>query len=147
MRMNTADYKKYVDSFSPRSPILLDVLKAFVIGGIVCTIGEGLSELFLWLGLSKEESGTLVSISLILISAILTSLHLFDNIAKHAGAGTLVPITGFSNAIVSAAIEYRPEGLVLGVGAKIFSIAGPVITYGIIASVLAGVYYYVISLI
>lgn len=147
MRMNTADYKKYVDSFSPRSPILLDVLKAFVIGGIVCTIGEGLSELFLWLGLSKEESGTLVSISLILISAILTSLHLFDNIAKHAGAGTLVPITGFSNAIVSAAIEYRPEGFVLGVGAKIFSIAGPVITYGIIASVLAGVYYYVISLI
>ena len=147
MRMNTADYKKYVDSFSPRSPILLDVLKAFVIGGIVCTIGEALSELFLWLGLSKEESGTLVSISLILISAILTSLHLFDNIAKHAGAGTLVPITGFSNAIVSAAIEYRPEGLVLGVGAKIFSIAGPVITYGIIASALAGVYYYVISLI
>ena len=146
MRMNVSDYKKYADSFSPKSKIVPNTIKAFIIGGIICMIGEGFIELYTYLGFSKEQSGTLECISLILLSAILTSMHVYDNIAKHADAGTLVPITGFANAIVSPAIEFRPEGMVLGVGAKIFSIAGPVITYGIIASIFSGVYYYIISL-
>ena len=146
MRMNVSDYKKYADSFSPRSKIIVNTIKAFVIGGIICMIGEGFIELYSYLGFNKEQSGTLECISLILLSAILTSLHIYDKIAKHAGAGTLVPITGFANAIVSPAIEFRPEGMVLGVGAKIFSIAGPVITYGIIASIISGAYYYILSL-
>ena len=146
MRMNVSDYKKYADSFSPKSKIIVNTIKAFVIGGIICMIGEGFIELYSYLGFNKEQSGTLECISLILLSAILTSLHVYDKIAKHAGAGTLVPITGFANAIVSPAIEFRPEGMVLGVGAKIFSIAGPVITYGIIASIISGAYYYIASL-
>ena len=146
MRMNVSDYKKYADSFSPRSKIIVNTIKAFVIGGIICMIGEGFIELYTYIGFNKEQSGTLECISLILLSAILTSLHVYDKIAKHAGAGTLVPITGFANAIVSPAIEFRPEGMVLGVGAKIFSIAGPVITYGIIASIISGAYYYILSL-
>ena len=146
MRMNVSDYKKYADSFSPRSKIIVNTIKALVIGGIICMIGEGFIELYSYLGFNKEQSGTLECISLILLSAILTSLHVYDKIAKHAGAGTLVPITGFANAIVSPAIEFRPEGMVLGVGAKIFSIAGPVITYGIIASIISGAYYYILSL-
>lgn len=146
MRMNVSDYQKYADSFSPKSKTLTNTLKAFVIGGIICMLGEAFVELYSYLGFNKEQSGTLECISLILVSAILTSLHVYDNIAKHAGAGTLVPITGFANAIVSPAIEFRPEGMVLGVGAKIFSIAGPVITYGIIASIFSGVYYFIISL-
>jgi len=146
MRMNVSDYKKYADSFSPRSKIITNTIKAFVIGGIICMIGEGFIELYSYIGFNKEQSGTLECISLILLSAILTSLHVYDKIAKHAGAGTLVPITGFANAIVSPAIEFRPEGMVLGVGAKIFSIAGPVITYGIIASIISGAYYYIASL-
>lgn len=146
MRMNVSDYKKYADSFSPRSKIIVNTIKAFVIGGIICMIGEGFIELYTYIGFNKEQSGTLECISLILLSAILTSLHVYDKIAKHAGAGTLVPITGFANAIVSPAIEFRPEGMVLGVGAKIFSIAGPVITYGIIASIISGAYYYIASL-
>lgn len=143
MRMNNADYKKYADSFAEKSNLWVDTLKAFVIGGIICVIGEGLLTLYSSMGFDKDQSATLNSITLVFISAVLTSLHLYEKIAKHGGAGTLVPITGFANAIVSPAIEYRPEGMVLGVGAKIFSIAGPVITYGIIASILSGIYYYV----
>lgn len=146
MRMNVSDYKKYADSFSPKSKIVSNTIKAFITGGIICMIGEAFMEFYAYLGFNKEQSGTLECISLILLSAILTSFHVYDNIAKHAGAGTLVPITGFANAIVSPAIEFRPEGMVLGVGAKIFSIAGPVITYGIVASILSGLYYYISSL-
>lgn len=142
MRMNPADYKQYADSFAPASKLWQNMLKAFVIGGIICVIGEGLLSLFAAWGFDKEQSGTLNCISLIFLSALLTSLHLYDNIAKHGGAGTLVPITGFANAVVSPAIEFRAEGMVLGVGAKIFSIAGPVIAYGVIASVIAGICYY-----
>ena len=145
--MNVPDYKKYADSFSPKSKIITNTIKAFVIGGIICMIGEALMGIYQYFGFSKEQSGTLECISLILLSAMLTSFHVYDDIAKHAGAGTLVPITGFSNAIVSPAIEFRPEGMVLGVGAKIFSIAGPVITYGVIASIFSGIYYFVISMI
>ena len=143
MKMNVSDYKAYADSFAPKSKTLTNTLKAFVIGGIICMIGEAFMEFYSYLGFDKEQSGTLECISLILLSAILTSFHIYDKIAKHAGAGTLVPITGFANAIVSPAIEFRPEGMVLGVGAKIFSIAGPVITYGVIASIVSGVYYYI----
>ncbi len=142
MRMNPADYKAYADSFSPPSKLWRNMLFAFVIGGGICVLGELLLTLFSTLGFEKDECATLNCISLIFLSALLTAFHLYDNIAKHAGAGTLVPITGFANAVVAPAIEFRPEGMVLGVGAKIFSIAGPVITYGIIASILAGLCYY-----
>ena len=142
MRMNNADYKQYADSFAPSSKTGLNLLKAFCIGGLICVLGEALLSLFAYLGFDKEESGTLNCISLIFLSALLTALHLYDNIAKHAGAGTLVPITGFANAVVSPAVEFKPEGLVMGVGAKIFSIVGPVVAYGVIASVIAGICYY-----
>ena len=147
MRMNVSDYKKYADSFSPKSKIIVNTIKAFVIGGIICMIGEGFIELYSYLGFNKEQSGTLECISLILLSAILTSLHIYDKIAKHAGAGTLVPITGFANAVVSPAIDSKSEGFILGVGAKIFTVAGPVLLYGILSGVIYGIIYYVLRLI
>lgn len=141
MNMNKSDYKKYADSKSKKSPVFANIIKAFLIGGFICVIGQALTELYKTLGYDKELSGTLASISLIFCSALLTSLNIYDKIAKIAGAGTLVPITGFANSVVSPAIEFKDEGYVTGVAANIFKIAGPVITYGIIASVLSGIYY------
>ena len=143
MRMNPENYQKYADSFAPKSKILLNSIKAFLIGGIICTIGEAFITLYTNLGFDKEQSATLECITLIFLGALLTAFHVYDNIAKQAGAGTVVPITGFSNAVTSAAMEFRSEGFVLGVGAKIFTIAGPVITYGVIASMVAGLYYFI----
>lgn len=146
MRMNTRDYQKYADSFSKPSPILKNCIWSFLIGGSICMLGEFFLSLYSALGFSEQESGTLNCISLILLSVLLTSLHQYEKIAKHAGAGTLVPITGFANAVSSAAIEFQFEGMILGVGAKLFSIAGPVIAYGSVASVIAGFAYYLVSL-
>lgn len=143
MRMNPEDYKTYSNSFAPKSKIFLNSIKAFLIGGIICTIGEAFITLYTYLGFDKEQSATLECITLIFLGALLTAFHVYDNIAKHAGAGTVVPITGFSNAVTSAAMEFHSEGMVMGVGAKIFTIAGPVITYGVIASVIAGLYYFI----
>ena len=117
------------------------MVKAFLVGGLICTIGQGLIELYKNFGFDKEISGTLTSITLVFISALMTSLGLYDKVAKFAGAGTLVPITGFANAVVSPAIEFKDEGFVLGVAANMFKIAGPVIVYGVIASVISGIYF------
>ena len=144
--MTEKEYGKLVEEMSPKSPVLKDCTMAFLIGGLICTAGQLIMNGYLALGLPKEEAGTATSMTLVAISALLTGLSLYDNIAKHAGAGTLVPITGFANAISSAAIEFKTEGFILGVGAKMFTIAGPVIVYGVSASVVYGLIYWVTTL-
>ena len=147
MKINKETYARFADAHAPRSPIGKDCLWAFLVGGSICTLGQVLHDVFQKiLSLSEETAGTLTSISLILIAVILTALGVFDNIAKHAGAGTLVPITGFANAVVSPAIDSHAEGLVLGVGAKIFTVAGPVLLYGTFAGFLYGIIYWICGL-
>ena len=147
MNIDKKNYKKYVEARAPKSPILKNCIWAFCVGGLICTIGEGLNELYTsWLKMSEETAGTLTAVTLIFIAVLLTGLGLFDNIAKHAGAGTLVPITGFANSVVSPAIDSKSEGLVLGLGAKVFTVAGPVLLYGTLAGAIWGVLYYFISL-
>ena len=144
--MTHKEYDKLVKDLSPKSPILKDCLNAFWIGGLICTVGQLIMNGYLALGMEKEEAGTAMSMTLVAISAFLTGLSLYDNIAKHAGAGTLVPITGFANAIAAPAVEFKTEGFILGVGAKMFTIAGPVIVYGISASVVYGFVYWITTL-
>ena len=144
--MTQRQYQKLVDDMAPKSPIWKDCLKAFLIGGLICTIGQLILNGYTALGLDKEQSATATSMTLVAISALLTGLSLYDNIAKHAGAGTLVPITGFANSIAAPAIEFKTEGFVLGVGAKMFAIAGPVIVYGVSASVVYGIIYWITTL-
>ena len=141
--MTEKEYGKLVKDMMPKSPIWKDCLNAFWIGGLICAIGQAILNAYLALGLPEKEAGTAMSMTLVLISALLTGFSLYDNIAKHAGAGTLVPITGFANAISSAAIEFKTEGFILGVGAKMFTIAGPVIVYGVSASVVYGLIYWI----
>ena len=145
MDMNNQEYAQIVKKLSPPSPKCKDFISAFCIGGLICVIGQLFFELYTSLNLGEKSVKMLVPISLIFIAAALTGLKLFDKIAKHAGAGTLVPITGFANAVVSPAIEFKSEGFVLGVGAKMFTIAGPVIVYGTVASVIYGVVYWIIQ--
>lgn len=140
-------YRKYVEARAPKSPILKNCLCAFVCGGLICTFGQ----LLRWLygavaGMNEDDAGLLCSVTLVAIAVILTGLGWFDKIAKHAGAGTLVPITGFANAVVSPAIDAKSEGLVLGVGTKIFTVAGPVLLYGTLAGALYGLIYRLILL-
>ena len=144
--MTEKEYGKLVKDMSPKSPILKDCVMAFLIGGLICTIGQLIMNGYMALGLEKEEAGTAMSMTLVTLSALLTGFSLYDNIAKYAGAGTLVPITGFANAISSAAIEFKTEGFILGVGAKMFTIAGPVIVYGVSASVVYGLIYWILTL-
>lgn len=140
-------YDRLIKRLSPKSKLASGCLRAFWVGGVICVIGQLIADAaHIWLDLTSEQAATVSSISLVFLSALLTALGVYDNIAKYAGAGALVPITGFANAMVSPAIEYRPEGLVLGVGAKLFSIAGPVLVYGIGASVLVGLIYLWIGL-
>lgn len=143
--MDKQQYAKIVKKNSPNSKCGVNCLKAFLVGGAICAAGQGLVDLYVSLGLSKDDAGTLCSVSLIFIGVLLTALHVYDNIAKHAGAGTLVPITGFANAMSSPAIEFKSEGLITGLGAKMFVIAGPVIVYGVIAAVIYGAVYLVVS--
>ena len=144
--MTQRQYQKLVDDMAPKSPIWKDCLKAFLIGGLICTIGQLILNGYTALGLDKEQSATATSVTLVALSALLTGLSLYDNIAKHAGAGTLVPITGFANAVSAPAIEFKTEGFVLGVGANMFKIAGPVIVYGTVASVIYGIVYWITTL-
>ena len=144
--MTEKEYGKLVEELSPKSPIWKDCLGAFVIGGLICTLGQVFMNVYAALGLDKTDAGTATSISLIFLSALLTGLSLYDNIAKFAGAGTLVPITGFANSIAAPAVEFKTEGFILGVGAKMFTIAGPVIVYGTVASVVYGVVYWITTL-
>lgn len=139
MNMSQAEYKKYADTKAPKSNLWVNMLKAFLIGGLICTIGQGILDFYKSIGLQPDDAATMTSVTLIFISAVLTAFNVYDNIAKHGGAGTLVPITGFANAVVAPAMEYKSEGFVTGVGAKMFTIAGPVIVFGTIASVIAGI--------
>ncbi len=140
--MEKKEYEKFAKRKYPSSPVIKNCLFAFFTGGLICTIGEGIMQLYQAIGFSEQNSGTLTSVTLIFISVLLTGLGVYSKIAHYAGAGTIVPITGFANAVASPAIEARTEGFVLGVAAKIFTIAGPVIVYGTAASVVAGILYY-----
>ena len=147
MEMKKETYKKYVDARAPKSPLWRTCLRAFWVGGMICVLGQGLTQLYTDVcGMSKEDAGTLCAATLVLLAVILTGLGVFDRIAKYAGAGTMIPITGFANAVVSPAIDSHAEGLVLGVGAKIFSIAGPVLLYGTLAGMLYGIIYWIVGL-
>ena len=147
MDINEKEYKEFCKKHAKSSPLLKDVCMAFLIGGIICTIAEGLFELYLYLGIEKETVKTLVPITLIFLSALTTGIGIYDDLAKIAGAGTLVPITGFANAVVSPAIDDKSEGMIMGVGAKMFTIAGPVIVYGVLSSVIYGVIYWLAGVI
>ena len=139
MDMTNQDYGKLVNDRSKPSPMGKNLVWAFLVGGAICTIGQGLSNLYQSWGLDKDQAGTAVSVTLIFAAALLTGLGCFDKLAKRAGAGTLVPITGFANAMVSPALEFKSEGLVTGTGAKLFTVAGPVLVFGISASILYGI--------
>ena len=144
--MTEKEYARLVGEMSPKSPMWKDCLNAFWIGGLICTLGQLIMAGYLRIGLDKEKAGTAMSMTLVALSALLTGLSLYDDIAKRAGAGTLVPITGFANAIASPAVEFKTEGFILGVGAKMFTIAGPVIVYGVSASVVYGLIYWITTL-
>lgn len=147
MEVTGQEYRQMNKKVVPKSPVFTNCLKAFLIGGLICTIAEVMVQLLQnQAGMPLKDARLIGSISLIFLSVVLTGLNVYDNIAKHAGAGTLVPITGFANAIVSPAIEFKSEGLVLGLAAKMFTIAGPVLVYGITASIAYGLILYMLSL-
>ena len=145
--MTEKQYAQMVSQMAPKSPMWKDCLFAFVIGGGICALGQVFINAYTAWGLDKTDAGTLASVTLVFLSVLLTGLSLYDDIAKHAGAGTLVPITGFANSITAPAVEFKTEGFVLGVGAKIFTIAGPVILYGVSASVVYGLIYWICQMV
>ncbi len=144
--MTEKQYEQLVGQLSPKSPIVKDCFNAFWIGGLICALGQLIMSGYAALGLDKTDSGTATSMTLVALSALLTGLSVYDDIAKVAGAGTLVPITGFANSIAAPAVEFKTEGFVLGVAAKMFTIAGPVLVYGVAASVIYGMIYYIATL-
>ena len=144
--MTEKEYDQLVQQMSPKSHLYKDCLCAFLIGGLICTLGQLLITGYTQLGLEKIDASTAASMTLVALSALLTGLSIYDDIAKHAGAGTLVPITGFANAISAAAVEFKTEGFITGVGAKMFTIAGPVIVYGTAASVVYGFAYWLLTM-
>lgn len=146
LKISKEQYSKMADELSPNSPKIKNTLKAFLIGGFICAIAQGINELYLFLEVDKKTASILVPCTIIVITAILTAVGVFDKIARHAGAGTLVPITGFANSIVSQAMESQSEGRILGTGANMFKIAGPVLVYGSTATVIYGVIFYFLTL-
>jgi len=140
--MDQNEKKELIKKYSPGSTIFKNSFLAFIFGGLICVIGELIKMLYTELGINEKTAGTLVTVTLIFIAALLTGLGIFDKIARYAGAGTLVPVTGFSNAVVSEAMDAKSEGYVLGVGAKIYTVAGPVILFGLLSGVIYGVIYY-----
>ncbi len=145
MNIDKKTYQKYADGRAKKSPCAKNCVKAFLIGGAICTAAQGLKDVYVKF-LPEKDACTLVSVTLIFITAVLTGIGVFDRIAKHAGAGTLVPITGFANAVSSCALDSKGEGFILGVGAKIFTIAGPVILYGTAAGTVFGIIYWCIKM-
>ncbi len=146
MKMNKDEYKEYSEQHMPKSPVLKNAFNAFWIGGLICCLGQLIFNAYTMLGVSEQNAVLAESISLIFIGALLTGLGVYDNIARIAGAGTLVPITGFSNSIASPALEFKAEGFITGVGTKMFTIAGPVIVYGTAASVIYGIIYWLMTM-
>ena len=148
MKMTNAEYNEYIQSMAPKSPLGKDLLKAFVVGGLICCVGEGIGMAYeRFAGLDQESTAGAVSITLIFLAALLTGLNVYDKLARFAGAGTLVPITGFANSVVSPALEFKTEGFILGTAVKMFTIAGPVIVYGISASVVYGMIYWIFTIV
>ena len=139
MKMTNDEYKNYTDSHSPRSKSGRNMLRAFLVGGAICLVGQALIDIFMALGIDQETACTGGSVSLVFLGALLTGLGVYDDMAKFAGAGTLVPITGFANAMVSPALEFKSEGFITGMAAKMFTVAGPVIVYGVSTSVIYGI--------
>lgn len=137
------DYQNYVDKKTPNSPIALNIVKAFFVGGFICIIGQIINDLLRNTGLDEESASSITSIALIFTGIFLTAVNLYSKIGKFSGAGSIVPITGFANSIASPAIEFKSEGLVLGIGAKLFQIAGPVLVYGISSSIIVGIIYFI----
>lgn len=146
MNISNEEYGELAKKRSPGSKMYKTLPMAFLVGGLICTLGEALLNLYGMAGMNKDDAGALTSMTLVFLSILFTGLEWYDRIAQHAGAGTLVPITGFANAVASPALEFKSEGYVLGLGAKMFVIAGPVIVYGISASVIYGIIYYIIGL-
>lgn len=145
MKITNKEYDELAKKHSPNSKVIINLVKAFIIGGLICVIGQALIYFYSSYDLSKTESGTLASITLIFLSALLTGLEIYDRFARHGGAGTLVPITGFANAVVSPALEFKSEGHVAGLSAKMFIVAGPVIVYGLAASFIYGIIVYIFT--
>jgi stage V sporulation protein AC len=146
MNISNEEYGKLTKQRSNNSKMTRTIPMAFVVGGLICTLGEALLNVYAMVGLSRDDSAALTSMTLVFLSILFTGLEWYDRIAQHAGAGTLVPITGFANAVASPALDFKSEGYVLGLGAKMFVIAGPVIVYGISASVIYGIIYYIVGL-
>ncbi|MBE7022714.1 MAG: stage V sporulation protein AC [Ruminococcaceae bacterium] len=146
MNMTKDEYRQYIDKKTPNSTLLKDLCFAFIIGGFICIIGQLVTDGLKSMGLPTEAASGWTSVIMVFLGAFLTGVGVYDKIAKYAGAGTIVPITGFANSVVSPAMEFKSEGLVLGLAAKMFIIAGPVIVYGILSSVITGTIYYVLSL-
>jgi len=138
MKMTNKQYQAYLKSKNPKSPIVKNTVLAFLVGGAICAAGQGFMELYKSMGMTVEHARTAETMTLVFLAALLTALGLYDKLAKHAGAGTLIPITGFANAIVAPAMEFRSEGMVAGMAARMFIVAGPVLVYGVAASVLYG---------
>jgi len=147
MQTDAKTYRRYVQARSQKSPLLRDMLYAFVAGGGICTAAQLIKNGYMVLGLTEEKAGTAVSVTLVVTAILLTSFGVFDKIAKKAGAGTMVPITGFANAVASSAIDAKSEGYIMGVGAKMFTIAGPVIAYGTAAGVVYGIVYWLAKMV
>lgn len=146
MNIEKKQYKKYAAAHAPKSPVVKDCVRAFLTGGVICTVAQGLCDLYQHVcSMSRDDASTLTSVTLVFCAVLLTAVGIFDRIARFAGAGTLVPITGFANSVASPAIDSRAEGLVLGVGAKIFTVAGPVLLYGTLSGAIYGVIYYIWS--
>ena len=146
MDMTPREYQDYVAKKAKKSPIVKDTILAFLMGGAICTLGQGITALWTAAGLDKEAAGTATSVSLVFLSVLLTGLNLYNKLGRFGGAGTLVPITGFANAVSSPAIDFRAEGIVTGMAAKMFVVAGPVIVFGTVASVVYGVVLWVMTL-
>lgn len=139
MDMTPKEYQAYVKAKAPSSPIIRDCLRAFLVGGLICTLGQAIQNGWLAAGLTKDDAGAATACSLVLLSAVLTGLNVYSSIGRFGGAGSLIPITGFANAVVSPAIDFKAEGLITGMAAKMFTVAGPVIVFGSLASVVYGV--------
>ena len=149
MQMSKQEYSNYVDKITPNSKLGANIIKAFLVGGAICCAAQGIMNAWSAAGFEKQDAGTLTSMTMVFLGAMLTAMQIYDNLAKFAGAGTLVPITGFANSVASPAIEFKSEGLVGpgGLASKMFSIAGPVIVYGITASVVYGIIYWLFGII
>jgi stage V sporulation protein AC len=145
MKMTKKEYGDYIKKLSPNSHIAINLLRAFVSGGLICTIGQGILNFYKYYGLNPENAAAATSVTLVFLGALLTGIGIYDKLAKFSGAGTLVPITGFANSIVSPALEFKSEGYIMGMSAKMFVIAGPVLVFGVAASVIYGIVYCVIK--